>query len=96
MSLDIWLPKMVEKKGSDLFIMVGVPATGKIDGKLVFLDEEKLSAENKITAPRIFAYTAFGQGAKQTISTPELAIEWVRDNAKKGADGIKFLALRHK
>src|SRR6187431_820494 len=54
------------------------------------LDEKKLSAENKITAPRIFAYTAFGQGAKQTLNTPELAIEWVRDNAKKGADGIKF------
>src|SRR5215203_7479223 len=54
------------------------------------LEEKKLSAENKITAPRIFAYTAFGQGAKQTISTPELAVEWVRENAKKGADGIKF------
>jgi hypothetical protein len=54
------------------------------------LDEKKLSAENKITAPRIFAYTAFGQGAKQPITTPELAIEWVRENAKKGADGIKF------
>ncbi|HSU26902.1 MAG TPA: amidohydrolase family protein, partial [Chitinophagaceae bacterium] len=51
---------------------------------------KRLSAENKITAPRIFAYTAFGQGAKQPLSTPELAIEWVRDNAKKGADGIKF------
>lgn len=54
------------------------------------LDEKKLSAEDKITAPRIFAYTTFGQGAKQTISTPEQAIAWVDDNAKKGADGIKF------
>ena len=54
------------------------------------LDEKKLSEEDKITAPRIYAYTAFGQGAKQTITTPEQAIEWVRDNAKKGADGIKF------
>jgi hypothetical protein len=54
------------------------------------LDEKKLSAENKITAPRIFAYTSFGQGAKQPLSTPELAIEWVRENASKGADGIKF------
>jgi hypothetical protein len=54
------------------------------------LDEKRLSAENKITAPRIYAYTAFGAGAKQPISTPELAIEWVRENAKKGADGIKF------
>src|SRR5688572_26260641 len=54
------------------------------------LDEKKLSAENKITAPRIYAYTSFGQNAKQTISTPEMAIDWVRENAKKGADGIKF------
>ena len=54
------------------------------------LDEKRLSAENKITAPRIYAYTSFGQGAKQTISTPELAVDWVRENAKKGADGIKF------
>ena len=54
------------------------------------LDEKRLSNENKITAPRIFAYTAFGQGAKQPITTPEQAVEWVRDNAKKGADGIKF------
>ncbi|NOT49978.1 MAG: amidohydrolase family protein [Chitinophagaceae bacterium] len=54
------------------------------------LDQKKLSAENKITAPRIFAYTSFGQGSKETISTPEQAVEWVRENAKKGADGIKF------
>lgn len=54
------------------------------------LGHKKLSAENKITAPRIFAYTAFGQGAKSSISTPEQAINWVRENAKKGADGIKF------
>src|SRR5580765_2268256 len=54
------------------------------------LEEKKLSAENKITAPRIFAYTAFGQGSKEPIATPEQAIAWVRENAKKGADGIKF------
>lgn len=54
------------------------------------LDQKKQSADNKITAPRLFAYTAFGQGSKQPISTPEMAVEWVRENAKKGADGIKF------
>ena len=54
------------------------------------LDQKKLSAENKITAPRILAYTAFGMGAKQAITTPEQATEWVRENARKGADGIKF------
>lgn len=54
------------------------------------LEEKRLSATNKITAPRILAYTAFGMGAKETITTPEQAIGWVRENAKKGADGIKF------
>jgi hypothetical protein len=54
------------------------------------LDEKQKSNEGKITAPRIFAYTAFGQGAKQTITTAEQAREWVDENAKKGADGIKF------
>lgn len=54
------------------------------------LDKKQKSKENKITAPRLFAYTAFGQGSKQPISTPEMAIDWVRENAKKGADGIKF------
>lgn len=54
------------------------------------LDHKKLSAENKITAPRIKAYTSFGQGAAEPISTPEQARAWVNDNKNKGADGIKF------
>ncbi len=54
------------------------------------LDLKKKSAKNEIIAPRIFAYTGFGQGSSTTINTPELAREWVRNNAKKGADGIKF------
>ena len=57
------------------------------------LDQKKLSAENKITAPRIKAYTSFGQGSYDPISTPEQAREWVRENAEKGADGIKFFGL---
>lgn len=64
------------------------PAAG--NGLEWTLEEKKLSNENKITAPRIFAYTTFGQGSKQTIATPEQAIAWVDENAKKGADGIKF------
>ena len=51
---------------------------------------KRLSAQHKIIAPRIISYTAFGEGSKQPISTPEAAREWVRNNAKKGADGIKF------
>ena len=54
------------------------------------LEEKKLSSENKITAPRIFAYTVFGQGSKKPITTAQEAIAWVQDNARKGADGIKF------
>lgn len=54
------------------------------------LDQKQKSQQNLITAPRIFAYTVFGQGAKQPITTPELALDWVRENAKRGADGIKF------
>ncbi len=54
------------------------------------LDEKKKSAANEITAPRIFAYTAFGQGSSTPISNAEQARAWVRDNAAKGADGIKF------
>jgi hypothetical protein len=51
---------------------------------------KRKSNNNEIVAPRIFGYTGFGQGAKKPISTEEEAREWVRNNAKKGADGIKF------
>ncbi|HHL51823.1 MAG TPA: amidohydrolase, partial [Flammeovirgaceae bacterium] len=51
------------------------------------LEHKRRSARNEITAPRIFAYTAFGQGAKNGIHTPEEARAWVQQNAKRGADG---------
>jgi hypothetical protein len=54
------------------------------------LDQKKKSAANLITAPRILAYTAFGMGSTERISTPEQAIAWVVANKNKGADGIKF------
>ncbi len=54
------------------------------------LDQKRKSASDSITAPRIFAYTSFGQGAKHPLTTPKLTIDWVRENAGKGADGIKF------
>ena len=53
------------------------------------LDLKKKAERNEIIAPRIFVYTGFGSGSKE-ITTPEEAREWVRNNAKKGADGIKF------
>src|SRR5690606_16730456 len=39
----------------------------------------------------IKAYTVFGMNeSSEEISTPQMAREWVRQNAAKGADGIKF------
>ncbi len=54
------------------------------------LDQKVKSAANQITAPRLFAYTAFGQGSKTPITTADQARAWVQQNAKNGADGIKF------
>ncbi len=61
------------------------------------LDLKRKSEKNEIIAPRVFAYTGFGQTTSgfnplndAPISTPELAREWVRANAANGADGIKF------
>ena len=54
------------------------------------LDLKQRSIKNEIIAPRILAYTGFGQGSKKPISTEAQAREWVRQNAKNGADGIKF------
>lgn len=59
-------------------------------GGLAWLLEEKVkSSKNEITAPRIKAYTVFGQGSRTPISTVDQALEWVHANAKAGADGIK-------
>ena len=52
------------------------------------LDLKKKSEKNTIIAPRIFSYTGFGSG--ENITNPTQAREWVRKNAKKGSDGIKF------
>ncbi len=54
------------------------------------LDQKAKSNKNLITAPRIMAYTAFGMGAKDPITTADQARLWVKENAAKGADGIKF------
>jgi hypothetical protein len=64
------------------------PAAG--NGLDWVLEHKKRSEKNEITAPRLFAYTAFGSGSKEPINTPEQAREWVRQNRDKGADGIKF------
>lgn len=54
------------------------------------LDQKKRSVANEITAPRVFAYTSFGQGSESPITSAEQAKAWVNENAEKGADGIKF------
>lgn len=54
------------------------------------VDLKQRSEKNQIIAPRVMAYTGFGQGSKKPISTAEQAREWVQQNAKNGADGIKF------
>lgn len=54
------------------------------------LTHKRKSAANEIVAPRLMCYTNFGQGWEKAISTPEEARKWVQENAKNGADGIKF------
>lgn len=67
----------------------GVPA-GDMDWTL---KERERSAQNKITAPRYFAYHRpfTGEGWKSPdVITAETAREWVRFAAKKGIDGLKL------
>ena len=54
------------------------------------LDQKRRSNANEIAAPRIYAYTVFGQGQYEGINSAEEAKKWVQENANKGADGIKF------
>ncbi len=58
------------------------------------LEHKQRSLANEITAPRIFAYTAFGAGTKDGINTVADARAWVQKNAAQGADGIKFFGAR--
>lgn len=52
------------------------------------------SERNEITAPRIFAYVTFGQGANGGVNSPDDARNWVRMIHDAGADGIKFFGAR--
>ncbi len=58
------------------------------------LEHKKKSAANTITAPRLLAYTSFGQGSTKSITNAAEAKDWVNENAKKGADGIKFFGAK--
>jgi len=63
---------------------------GSFNGLDWTLRHKAKSASNEITAPRIFAYVGFGQGAARPIASPEDARAWVRTIHQQGADGIKF------
>ena len=54
------------------------------------LEHKAKSDRNEIVAPRILTYMTFGSGWDRPITTAEDARLWVRENAKNGADGIKF------
>jgi len=58
------------------------------------IDLKNKSNNNEIIAPRLIVYSSFGSGFKKEVSSPEDAREWVRFNAKKGADGIKFFGAK--
>ncbi len=64
------------------------PASG--NGVTWTLEHKKKSQQNLIVAPRILCYASFGSGWDKPVTSAEEAREWVRDNAKRGADGIKF------
>lgn len=88
-----------ESQGADpeyvfkLWMAHGVTTVREVGGPGLSwsLDLKQKSNKHEIAAPRIITHTVFGQGTDNTISTPEMAREWVRTNAKNGADGIKFL-----
>lgn len=58
------------------------------------VSEQKRSAANTITAPRIFPYAFFGQGRDTPMTTPEQARQWVREMKAKGALGMKCFGYR--
>jgi len=75
-----------------LWMAHGITTTRVVGAKGVdwILELQRLSNENRVTAPRIYAYPVFGQGSQKPIVTPEDAREWVRWVKNKGAQGIKF------
>ncbi len=67
---------------------------GSFNGMDWTLKHKERSAQNEITAPRIFAYMGFGMNSDGGILSPDDAREWVRMIHSKGADGIKFFGAR--
>lgn len=69
---------------------------GSFNGFDWTLKHQKLSDQNKITAPRIIPYLGFNMDWKGPIFSEKETREWVRYIAKKGAKGIKFFGLPKK
>ncbi|MCP9235381.1 amidohydrolase family protein [Lewinella sp. JB7] len=67
---------------------------GSFNGLDWTLEHKRRSAANEIAAPRIFAYTGFGQGREEPFTTTEEVVAWVRENKDKGSDGIKLFGAR--
>jgi len=75
-----------------LWMAHGITTSRVVGAKGVdwILELQRRSDANELTAPRIYAYPGFGQGAQSPIATPDDAREWVKWVKEKGADGIKF------
>ncbi len=63
---------------------------GSFNGLDWVMDHVKRSEANSITAPRIIPYVGFGMGLDTPITTAKQSQRWVKNIAKKGAQGIKF------
>lgn len=58
------------------------------------IEHRERSKKNEITAPRIHAYVAFGQGRDEPFTETGQARAWIDEMADKGADGFKFFGYR--
>ncbi|MEM9260848.1 MAG: hypothetical protein AAGA62_14465 [Bacteroidota bacterium] len=67
---------------------------GSFNGLEWTLEHKRRSAANEIAAPRIFAYTGFGQGREEPFTDVEQVKTWIKENKAKGADGIKLFGAR--
>ncbi|OAV45002.1 amidohydrolase family protein [Lewinella sp. 4G2] len=67
---------------------------GSFNGIDWVLKHKRRSAANEIVAPRIIAYTGFGMGREDPFTDVEQVKEWIRENQRKGSDGIKLFGTR--
>ncbi|MEM1360065.1 MAG: amidohydrolase, partial [Bacteroidota bacterium] len=67
---------------------------GSFNGLEWTLEHKRRSAANEIAAPRIVAYTGFGQGREEPFTDVEQVKTWIKENKAKGADGIKLFGAR--